>query len=356
MLIITLSCERRELTYNYDATAEVIISADWSKMSEKPTGMSVYCYPVSGDKPIVKQTNNINYASLNLPAGIYNILVFNQIPSDYGTINFSGLESFNTAEINSVATKSNWVKSVAEKNLIRDPEEVAAATYLELEVTEDAIRTNVELKSKGITKSSELINYTVEVTPKVVIKTTRVKIRIDGVKNYRSARATLYGMASGYNFSKQESHTSESTHLMESWSKTIYPEGNDKGEITASFTCFGLPGQTTSTRAEDYSNWDGVIDVDILLVDNKTIISESIELYDKITTTTQESKTDTDIDTNIDTNVDINITTGYNFDLDPDSEDKPILLPDVTPEGSTSSGFDATVDDWGDEVVHDIPI
>ncbi len=356
MLLITISCERRELTYNYDATVEVIINVDWSDMDTKPTGMSVYCYPESGDDAIVKQTNSVDAVSVNLPAGNYNILVFNQIPSDYGTITFSGLESFSTAEINAVETKSDWAKSLDESSLIRDPEDVAAATYTDLEITEEAVKSNVELKSKCITKSQELIYHTIDIAPQVVIKITRVKIRVSGIENYRSARATLYGMASGYNFSKQASHTSESTHLMESWTSTAYTEeGYDgEGEITASFTCFGLPGQTTYTRAEDYSDWDGVLDVDILLIDNSTIISESIELYDKITTSSQESKSD--IDTDMDMNVDININSGFTFDSDSSSGDKPITLPDVVPEGSTSSGFDATVDDWGDEESYDIPI
>ena len=34
--------------------------------------------------------------------------------------------------------------------------------------------------------------------------------------------------------------------------------------------------------------------------------------------------------------------------------DLPDPLPDVKPEGGSSSGFDATVEDWGDEIEHEI--
>ena len=33
-----------------------------------------------------------------------------------------------------------------------------------------------------------------------------------------------------------------------------------------------------------------------------------------------------------------------------------ITLPDVKPEGGSSGGFDATVDDWGDEVEFEVGV
>ncbi|MFI3278425.1 MAG: DUF5119 domain-containing protein [Rikenellaceae bacterium] len=354
------SCHRRPLTYAYSTTVEVVINADWSNLSETPTGMSVYCYPESGEAPTVTIAN-INSTessiSVNLSAGNYTVLVFNQIPSDFGTILFSGMDSYETAEINAVSTTSSWAESKESSSLIRDPEELAAATYLDLEVPEEVVNEFNQLRSSEEDLSPEALIYkTIDVTPKVVIKNTRVRVRITGIYNYRSARATLYGMASGYNFSEQASHSTMSTHVMESWSSTVYEEDYREGEIVTVFSCFGLPAQSTATRSTDYSNWPGQMDIDILLVDNSTIVSESVSLCDKITTSSDgDSKSeDSDVDVNLDVSVDINIDSGYG--LDDDDDDTPIVLPDVLPEGGSTSGFDADVEDWGEEEGYDLQI
>ncbi len=371
--LVMLSCQRRELTYNYNPTCEVAFEVDWSNMNSAPTGMSIYCFPESGGSPTVVQTNNISSASANLAAGVYNILIFNQIPSEYGGVEFVGLESFETAEIKAVTTTSKWAVSKAEADLVSDPEDVAAATYLDFEVSAEDVRTTIELKSK--TKSDIPPLATLSFVPKVVTKTTRVRIRLSAIYNHLSTRATLYGMSTGYHFANQQSHTEEVTHVLESWDLDTYDY--NEGEIWTYFTCFGLPELTTTTRSESaadysrssdldawtraYEDWDGQLDIEILLVDNSTIVSETIMLADKIVTsssssvgTKDDSDTDVDLDADLDMdiNVDINIASGFGEDDD----DDPIVLPDVEPVGGSSSGFDAYVDDWGNEEVHDVEI
>ncbi len=351
-MLLLLSCERRELTYDYQPTVAIVVNTDWSDMSTTPSGMSVYCYPEDGSDPIVVITNNISYATVDLPMGVYKILVFNQIPSDFGTLSFDGLDSYETAAIYSVPSSSTSSISKTGAETVRDPEEVAAATYLDLEVTEDAINESIYARTLS-TKAEDLIYKNIYVTPKVVIKTTRVKIRISGIYNFYSADAQLYGMATGYNFSQEKSHTDMVTHSLQSWTSTTYEEDYREGEISINFTCFGLPGQTASSVVADYADWEGVIDVDILLVDQSTIISESIPLNDKITaTSTDDTKADVDTETTMDVSVDIDISTGYGLDDDDDA----VELPDVEPVGGSSSGFDATVDDWGTSEDFDVPV
>ncbi|MFI3239459.1 MAG: DUF5119 domain-containing protein [Bacteroidales bacterium] len=353
--ILLASCHRRELTYEDNFTVPIVINADWSDMSSAPTGMSVYCYPESGEAPTIVITNNISSATVNLLEGTYKILVFNQIPSDFGTISFSGMDSYETAEINTVADASKTAKASSE--IAREPEELATATYIDLEISDEVVQRTMDLRSSGtVTRSEDLVYQSIYVTPKVVIKTTRVTVRITGIYNFYSSSATLYGMADGYNFSEQKSHTSMTTHSLESWSSTTYAEDYREGEITTTFVCFGLPGQTTTTRSDDYSDWDGMLDIDITLVDKQTIVSESIPLNDKVTTTGDDSSKseDTDITTNV--NVDININSGFTFDDDPTSDDKPIVLPDVESAVGGESSFDATIDDWGEEERYNLSV
>ncbi len=359
LCLLFISCERRELIDNYNPTVDIAIDVDWSNMSAVPSGMSVYCYPVSGDAPTIAIANITSVQSsitVSLTAGIYNILVFNQIPSDFGTIGFSGMDSYDTASIGAIS--STTLAALVSKNgdeYIREPEELAAATYLDLEVTQEAVTYSVELKSKGYTKSEELIWTTVSLVPEVVIKNTQVTVRVSGIYNYYSATARLYGMATGYNFAKQQSHSDMTSHLLEEWRSTTYEEDSREGEITITFTCFGLPGQNASSLVSDYAEWEGVMDLDITLVDQLTVISESIELCDKITTTSSSKADDdeqSDTEANLDMNIDIDISSGFGLT----DGDDPIVLPDVTPAGSTGSAFDATVDDWGDEEIYDLLI
>ncbi len=347
--IIALSCERRELTYDYDPTVAVVLNVDWSDLSETPSGMSVYCYPESGETPTLV-TRNINSTSVsvtvNLAAGNYNILVFNQIPSDFGTVSFDGLTSFETAQVNAASTSSDWAFSKSDSELVRDPEEVAIATYLNLEITEEDVREKLYLDSQDDVIADQVFYKEITVAPQVVIRTTRVKIRLAGIYNFSAVRATLYGMATGYNISDEKSHTDKATHVLESWSSTTFDDYRE-GEITAYHTSFGMPGQTTETRSYDYSEWDGQLDIEFLLVDNQTIESASYTLKDVLTLSADEAARSDQVDQD-----DIDIY----FDIDYNSDDTPITLPDVMPEGGASSGFDATVRDWGDEISYDIPL
>ncbi len=382
--LVALSCERRELTYDYNHTVAVLINLDWSDMSAAPTGMSIYCYPEDGGSATIVQTNNISSASLQLSAGVYNILVFNQIPAEYGAVVFDGLESFETAQISSVATASTWATSRADGELIREPEDVAAATYTGLVVSEDDVRATVALKSS--TKGDIAPLATISLTPRVVTKVTSVRIRLSAIYNHLSTRATLYGMATGYHFFNQKSHSEMVTHALESWTLESYEDDPTEGEIRAYFTSFGLPDLTTTTRAETkavysrsgesegegaaaeldatrvYEDWGGVLDIEILLVDNSTTVTESIPLADKIVVVAEDddSKSDDDVSTELDVNVNVNVNVDINiasgFDEDGSGTDTSIVLPDVTPEGSTGGGFQASVDDWGNSQNVDIEI
>lgn len=339
-LSLFASCQRRELTYSYDPTVEILLTADWSDMSVAPTGMSVYCYPESGESPTIKQTNDIDSVILNLGVGEYKILVFNQIPSDFSYILFSGLDDYETAEVYAASTTSKWYVSKATEDLVANPDELAVATYHSVTVTQEVVNEILGLREKPDYSAEDAEPYLViNVTPKVVIKTTRVTLSLAGIHNLTSVRSTLYGMSTGYHFSSQATHSDYATHLLESWSRTLYDWDVTKGEIVAYFTCFGLPETTVETRQVDES-WGGTIHVEMLLVDNSTIVYRDYDLYDKTTLLYEDSSAKSDDDTPQydDSDVDISI------DIEDDD-----ALEDVMPEGGSSGGFSGEVTDWEDE-------
>ena len=80
----------------------------------------------------------------------------------------------------------------------------------------------------------------------------------------------------------------------------------------------------------------------------KEVGNDLSTLYNKISNTNK-------------TIVDFPFEVGHEFEKDKDGKlvlylelDLPDPLPDVKPEGGSSSGFDATVEDWGDEIEHEI--
>lgn len=349
-----ISCVRRELTYSYNPTVEVIVNIDWSDMSVAPTGLSIYCYPETGESPTIKIVNltteeqaaMASSTSINLGVGVYKILVFNQTPSEFSTIEFSGMSSYESAEVYAASTTSRWYVSRAEESLVVDPAELAAATYHSVEIPQEAVDEVLGLREKD--EYVDIGSYTtIDLTAAVVIKTTRVTVKLNGINNLSSVRATLCGMATGYNFSEQKSHSDYATHLLESWSITKYAEDVTKGEIVAYFTCFGIPDSTTETRVLD-SSWGGTMHLEMLLVDLSTITETDYELYDKTTlmfedviNKSAEGDSTTEYD---DSDVDISV------DIDDD-----ITLDDVEPQGGSSGGFDASVGNWESEQQVEIP-
>ena len=90
--------------------------------------------------------------------------------------------------------------------------------------------------------------------------------------------------------------------------------------------CFGLPDNHKATPQENTLN------LSLLLVDNKTILDYTFHVGDQFVEDQEE-----------------HLTLHLEIDLG-----KP--LPDVKPEGGQGGGFDATVDDWGEEIEHDVEL
>ena len=345
--LLLLSCERRELTYGYN-TYDVLVNVDWSaleqKQGEAPSGMSVIFYPQQGGKAIVTQTNKINKATIGLPAGRYDVLVFNQIPSDFGTIGFRGMDKFETSEVFVKPTDGKWYESKGDGDIVaRQPEYLAVATYLDFEINNELVEASTRHNDKN-----ELF-LTIDFEPEVFVKDMKAQVRIVGIHNLRAVRATVKGMSTGCHFATHESCASMTIHLLETWEAAKY-EGQDKeGEITAIFTSFGLPNHHAHTKSDD--DWLGSFDFELLLVDNKTVVKETVYFSEKLITNKETRNSvallsgEHDIDQTI------------KIGLSADADDKPIILPDVDPEVPDGDGdWDVDLGDWDDEDIIDIPL
>lgn len=318
-LLMGLSaCEHKELCYHHPHTAKVRVDVDWSQFTkEQPTGMTVAVYPINGGKMQSVLTHTLSHAYFNLEAGAYHTLTYNQSPSEFGSVAFRNMDSFETAEVVSVPVESRWYKGALEDERVAgQPEWVATDQMKDALVTERMILEDTEAVKNGTSLKEHVI---AQHTPQNVVFTVHVKIHIKGFYNLRAARAALGGMSEGYKFSTASYKNDVVTHLLEQWSLTRDADDYKKGYITTTFYCFGLP-ENHQGQAEQNQ-----LLLSLLLVDNKTVMDFPLSVGDKFVMLDENE-----------------LVLSLELDLDE-------TLPDVKPEGGSSAGFDVTVEDWGEE-------
>ena len=96
--------------------------------------------------------------------------------------------------------------------------------------------------------------------------------------------------------------------------------------VNDKFYCFGLPDDHAALSDEN------ILHLELLLVDNETILKFDIPVGDLIVEVDPE-----------------NLILCLELDLG-------YTLPDVKPEGGAEGGFDVTVEDWGEEEEYDVPL
>ena len=328
-----VSCEHKELCFHHDHVnyCRLRINADWVDFLplETPTGMTVSLYPEDGSKPITVLTNNIDYAIVNLPVGLYDLLVFNQSETEFGTMTFCDMDNFLKSGVRGVETPTRWYKSrLPEETVIAQPEWIGTDVQTSLKVTPEMVeitKSNIEHNPTSRVEGDTILTTAY---PQNIISTLKVTVHINGIYNLRAARAAITGMADGFMLGRNCPSAEHATQLLEEWNITIDEKDPTKGNITGTITTFGLPDGHSTKDAENE------LQLSLLLVDNKTIVDCGFLVGNLF-----EYKDNTQA----------HVRTALCLNLYLDK-----TLPDVEPEGGGSGGFDATVDDWGDEENIDI--
>lgn len=323
------SCEHDELCYRHPHTVPVRIDVDWEPFSryETPTGMTVTLFPGDGSTPFKTVTNTIDHAVLDLPAGIYHTLVFNQSESEFGSFTFRGMDSAESAVV-AVQRSSRWYTCTDEEPVVTEPEWLGVGNLSHAEVTQDMI----DARSSAVAVSRAVEPAAIAcVVPQNVVHTVTVRIHVIGINNLRSARAALMGMSEGYMLTQGKRLDSKVTYLMENFKVRKDEHDPTRGVIEASFTCFGLPQNHAALPDENEMT------LELLLVDNKTVKNHRFFVGDRFVKVRDDG-----LELLVEVEVDV--------------DGNPVVLPDVPPAGGSSSGFDATVEDWGEAIQQDIPL
>lgn len=324
IVVAMTSCEHKDLCYHHPHTARVRIDVDWAKYSkDTPSGMSVLVYDHEGAQRLNLLSNTITHVYADLEAGTYHSIAFNQSPSEYGSVTFKYMDDYNRARVLTNKYLSRWyvARRGSSDEVAEQPEWIGADRQEYIEVTPDMVEATSGYMTHEKKSSGDIVVATHY--PLNIIHTLIVRIDLKGIKNLRSARASLDGLAEGYIFSLEQPTSSNVTQLLETWrlstdkNSTKDDDGNPvDGYITTTITFFGLPMSHQGIDEENY------LYLSLLLVDNETQINVPFFVGDKF-----------ERDPVLENTWYLNLT----YD-DP--------LPDVAPESGTGAGFEATVDDW----------
>lgn len=285
-----------------DGRKMVRINVDWHLFDkEVPTGMTVMVFPWSGGAPQTVLTNEITHADFSLEPGRYRILVFNQSTTEFGTLDFLGMDSYETARAVVQHTTSRWYSRGDDELIGVEPEWLASDKLDEFDVSDDF---------------SE-----VTLTPKNVLSQIQVSVKVPGIKNLRYVRGSLTGISEGFLLGQGKPLLSKVTYLLESWTKSIDENDATLGTLKATVKCFGLP-ETASPDAENNQ-----LSLSALLIDNKTQVDHQFAVGDKFKKDENSSEL------------------GYTVSLHVDVQ-MPQPLPEVKPSDGSSGGFDVTIQDW----------
>ena len=228
-----------------DGRKMVRINVDWHLFDkEVPTGMTVMVFPWSGGAPHTVLTNEITHADFSLEPGKYRILVFNQSTTEFGTLDFLGMDSYETARAVVQHTTSRWYSRGDDELIGVEPEWLASDKLDEFDVSGDF---------------SE-----VTLTPRNVLSHIQVSVKVPSIGYLRYVRGSLTGISEGFLLGQGKPLQSKVTYLLETWTKSVDENDATLGTLKASVKCFGL-SETTHPDAEDNQ-----LSLSALLIDNKT--------------------------------------------------------------------------------------
>lgn len=325
-LCALVSCQPHDpFCFSHPHGMEARIDVDWSGfVKETPDGMTLHVYPGDGTRnPTTETTHTVTRAAFPLVQDNYLVIVHNQSASEFGSVVFRDMDDWNAAEVRTVENTSDWYKPKSGEKLGKTPEWLAFDTR-SVTVTGEMIEA---AKYEEISVDTMM--------PENVVYTLHVRLKAEGINNFRAGRAAFTGLSDGYRPGLREYHADKVTHLLETWSTETSSSGRDakEGEETATgyivsdITCFGLPSGHGGEAEEN------VLHLKLLLVDNKTIVNGTFNVGNRI----RQYMTDGDP-----LHLYMELTL-------------PEKLPDVEPATNGSqSGFDADVDDWGDEINSDV--
>ncbi|MBQ0057620.1 MAG: DUF5119 domain-containing protein [Bacteroidales bacterium] len=380
------SCEfRRIMTYDeiyLDHMCVVDYDIDWSQLNEAPSGMTIIFYGCDDQKSYSFHTNTVNHFHAVLPDQDYQMICFNQSESEFALLNFSGFDSFYTAEVNMKPDAENLLHDML--NYINgkndgtrgfnasgslQPGSLASASFSS--VKKGTKPTGVAPMGGGTMQGSTTtggttaggtsrgFNASGSLQPGNLVSNLTIAIHVVGLKYALNVRGTLDGLSAGRSLATKFPSATTVNQSLPNWNIDASDSDDEPGVITTSVGTFGVP--VSGSRADGDPD-PNILNLVFTMNDysevNFTVnLTEEIhEQYEEIFEEEQEREVngETGQGPNLEINIEVGTETrpsGDPLDDNPDGTDSNGTLILHRTEGS---GFHIGVDGWDDEVIHHI--
>lgn len=294
----------------------------------KPSGVSMYVFR-DGSYYQQHTTADVDSSAVHLEPGRYRLYMISQSPEEFAWMEFSNLDDFDAASVQVKETKSSWYTREPEEVLIGNPEMMTVGVSDYFEVTKEMLE-EYQKATDGVDEQTleGLVRYytiRVPLTPKSIVSQYWITIYSDNADLLKAVRASTTGMARSFYLTQDTTGPDFGTQIISDWKLTIDDPISRVGHLDGYVTTFGFPNGELPSADRDAS-----LNIATLLVDNKTVEDYIFKVGNLITA---EDPPD-----------------GYRmvYRLILGTETAPVIHPPNVRPPEESSGFDATVDDWGE--------
>ncbi len=252
-LLIANACQRQPLCEfgEHTNSARIELTIDWEESNmdtDNIYNISIYAYSQGDSLSYKKVSGSIYSAYIDLPVGVYSLLVFNDFVDDLQGMTFSNDEKLNLFSVAITAQSDSsdiYYQVESDEVLANELGQLARWQMSGLEVSEDMVWCSY-CQAENYLNSTTIL----EVEPVSVTTPTIVEVSFENLNNAAYIEATIKGLASGvYLSSLNRFDSSDSTTLysLELDSRTYSSsDGVAKGEINT----FGkLQDETLSYQA-----------------------------------------------------------------------------------------------------------
>lgn len=214
-LLMLTGCSRREMLDDYPVSG-VEIELDWNGVTDHlPEGVRVIFYPKNGEGKKVDTYLSVRGGSVKVPPGRYSVVAYNY---DTETVQIRGDGVYETIE--AFTGHCNGLGIAGTEKLVwgPDPLYVLQIDELKIKKSEEAL----------------LLNW----KPKLVVKTYSFKAKVKGLNYVSSVIGSVEGMAGSYCLGRCCGMIGDAP--------LFFDANHNAGEISGSFTSFGMLDGTTS--------------------------------------------------------------------------------------------------------------
>ena len=316
LLIVFVGCERRELYVYGDEFHDAFLEVDWSEYDgHRPDGMTAWFYPGSAgmntSRPYRHTTADVNHYDLYLSGGLYQGMVIDYSPEEFGHQEFLGIDTLHEARVvarpaieqperyDSVYAKLDWkTDSVDYRRLYGDScwtysevlplrqktglrEVTGEPEYMVLDTLKDMLVDKGKYGDYIPWKEREGYQSTLSVTgfyakPRPIVQKLLIRVFVRGIQYLWQTEGTLAGLSKGHYLVDDYNTDDPALMYLNDWRLQVV---NDSlGYIYTTVNTFGLRPSTVDgyysvhtgeykepeTRAEDRADQDSIWWVDAL--------------------------------------------------------------------------------------------